>query len=213
MYDETFLNRGAEYLDRFKENLEIAVESEAPLMMIPPFARNGNMGPESDRREWIGYFSEIFPLASKARIPLALESTGLLDSPIISADDILEVLHAIPGMKVVFDNGNTSTADDPLAAFERLLPWIIHIHFKDSQISDVSKAGFTVRRNGKYMRQASIGTGSQDLHAIFRMLKETGYDKWITLESSDPDRSIPIKDVLKENIRLIKLWEKEYADE
>jgi hypothetical protein len=44
------------------------------------------------------------------------------------------------------------------------------------------------------------------------MLKADQYDKYITLESSDPDRIIPIAKVLKENIRLISIWDKEYSN-
>jgi sugar phosphate isomerase/epimerase len=212
MYDESFVQRDSNYLERFKENLEIAVEANAPLMMIPPFGIINQTDLKAGRQEWIKYFAEVYPLAQNANMPLALESTGLADSPITSADEIFEVLNNVPGMKLVFDNGNISTADEPLSAFKRLQPWIIHVHFKDNIISDVNKDGFLVRRNGKYMRSVAIGKGCQDLRSIYKMLKADQYDKYITLESSDPDRIIPIAKVLKENIRLISIWDKEYSN-
>ena len=209
MYDESFVNREADYLDRFKEHLEIAVDAEAPHIMIPPFARVNSKGLEEDRKEWIGYFEEIFPLAEAAGIPLTLESTGLPDSPIVSAEEHLEVFRHVPGLKLVFDNGNTFCADDPLNAFQTLLPWIIHVHLKDTYISDVSDGISMKKRNGKYTRQAMIGRGQQDLRTFLKLVSAVGYNRWITLESSDPERKIPITEVLINNISLIRSWEKE----
>ena len=209
MYDETFVNRGSDYLDRFKEHLEIAVDAESPQMMIPPFGRINSKGMEEDRKEWIGYFQEVYPLAEAAGMMLTLESTGLPDSPIVSAAEHLEVFESVPGMKLVFDNGNTFCADDPLTAYQKLFPRIIHIHLKDTYISDISD-GISLRtRNGKFTRQAMIGRGQQDLRSFLKLVDDSGYDGWITLESSDPERKIPITKVLINNISLIRSWEKE----
>lgn len=209
MYDETFINRGADYLDRFKEHLETAVEAGAPHVMIPPFARIDSRGLDEDRKEWIEYFSEIYPLAESAGMPLTLESTGLPDSPIVKGDEIMEVLNAVPGLKVVFDNGNTYSADDPVSAFLKLKEWIIHVHLKDNHISNEPDGRGMLKRNGKYMRPALIGTGNQDLFGFLKLLKENGYNRWITLESSDPDRVIPISEALKGNVELVKRLERE----
>ena len=178
-------------------------------MMIPPFGRVNSKGILEDRKEWIEYFAEVYPLAQAAGMTLTLESTGLQDSPIVTADEILEVLQAVPQLKVVFDNGNTATADNPLSAYKRLLPWIIHVHLKDNHISEIKKEGFLIRRNNQYMRSALIGTGNLDLKSFLRLLKDTNYNSYITLESSDPNKVIPIKESLKGNVRLINQWEDE----
>lgn len=209
MYDETFVNREKGYLDKFKEHLEIAVDANVPHMMIPPFGRVDSKGLSEDRKEWIEYFSEVYPLAKAAGMTLTLESTGLPNSPIVTANEILEVLAAVPQLKVVFDNGNTFTADNPLTAYKKLLPYITHVHLKDNHISNIEKEGFSLRRNNKYMRSALIGTGNQDLKGFLNLLKETNYDSWITLESSDPDKIIPITEALKGNVELINQWELE----
>ena len=209
MYDESFVNREKDYLDHFKAHLEIAVDANVPHMMIPPFGRVNSKGILEDRKEWIEYFAEVYPLAQAAGMTLTLESTGLQDSPIVTADEILEVLQAVPQLKVVFDNGNTATADNPLSAYKRLLPWIIHVHLKDNHISEINRDGFLIRRNHQYMRSALIGTGNLDLKSFLRLLKDTNYNSYITLESSDPNKVIPIKESLKGNVRLINQWEEE----
>ena len=209
MYDEAFVNRENNYLDKFKEHLEIAVDAGAPHVMIPPFTRVNSKGLEEDRKEWTEYFAEVYPLAEAAGMPLTLESTGLPDSPIVKADEILEVLHAVPGLKVVFDNGNTFSADEPLSACRKLFPWTIHVHLKDNHISDEPDGRAMLKRNGKYMRPALIGTGKQDLRGFLRLLQELRYDRWITLESSDPDKIIPISESLKGNVELVNRWEQE----
>ena len=209
MYDETFVNRESNYLDKFKEHLEIALDAGAPHVMIPPFARVDSKGLEEDRKEWTEYFAEIYPLAKAAGMPLTLESTGLPDSPIVKADEILEVLEAVPGLKVVFDNGNTFSADDPVSAYRKLLPWIIHVHMKDSYISDVPCEKAILRRNGKYLRPALIGQGDYDLCGFLKLLQETGYDRWITLETSDPERIVPIQEALKTVAERVTHWEQE----
>ena len=209
MYDEAFVNRESNYLDNFKAHLEIAVDAGAPHVMIPPFARINSKGLDEDRKEWTEYFAEISPLAEAAGMPLTLESTGLPDSPIVKADEILEVLNVVPYLKVVFDNGNTFSADDPLSACRKLFPWIIHVHLKDNHISSEPDGKAVLKRNGKYMRPALIGTGNQDLRGFLRLLQEHRYDRWITLESSDPDRMIPIAEALKGNVELITRWKQE----
>lgn len=209
MYDETFVNRESNYLDKFKEHLEIALDAGAPHVMIPPFARVDSKGLEEDRKEWTEYFAEVYPLAEAAGMPLTLESTGLPDSPIVKADEILEVLEAVPGLKVVFDNGNTFSADDPVSAYRKLLPWIIHVHMKDSTVLDSPCDGAILRRNGKYMRSALIGDGDLDLCGFLSLLESTGYDRWITLETSDPERIIPIQEALKTVAERVNFWEQE----
>lgn len=209
MYDETFVNRESNYLDKFKEHLEIAVDAGAPHLMIPPFARINSKGLAEDRKEWTEYFAEVYPFAKAAGMTLTLESTGLPDSPIVKADEILEVLEAVPGLKVVFDNGNTFTADEPFSAYRKLLPWIIHVHMKDSSVLDSPCDRAILRRNGKYMRAALIGDGDLDLCGFLSLLESTGYDRWITLETSDPERIIPIQDALKTVAERVNCWEQE----
>lgn len=80
---------------------------------------------------------------------------------------------------------------------------------KDNHIFNKPDGRAMLKRNGKYMRPALIGTGNQDLRGFLTLLKENGYDRWITLESSDPDRVIPIADALKGNVELVKRWEQE----
>lgn len=209
MYDESFVNRENNFLDKFKEHLEIAIDANAPHMMIPPFGRVNSKGLVEDRKEWIEYFSIVYPIAKAAGMTLTLESTGLANSPIVSANEILEILNAVPGLKVVFDNGNTFTADDPIEAYKKLQPWIVHVHLKDSYVQDTIKEGFLIRRNNKYMRSALIGHGDQDLRTFLKLLNDSDYNSWITLESSDPNKVIPIDEALKANVNLITQWELE----
>ena len=47
------------------------------------------------------------------------------------SDDILLAIEAAPKLKVTFDNGNHAVFEDPVKAFHKLAPYVIHAHFKD----------------------------------------------------------------------------------
>ena len=62
--------------------------------------------------------------------------TGFRNSPITTAAEALEVLHAVPGLMCTLDAGNMETAGPALNAYTVLKDYVVHFHLKDWKISD-----------------------------------------------------------------------------
>lgn len=195
---ECFMTGNNNYKDEFKRYLEAAIVLGAPMIMIPPFSIINQKSLAEDRKKWTAYYAEMFPLAKSADITLTLESTGLIDSPIVSSSEVLEVLDAVPGLKLVFDIGNTYTADDPISAFSILKGYIVHVHIKDYLVTDTPIfSGSRFRRNGKYCTNVIVGHGNIGIEKICDFIDQSGYDKYGNLETNDPRGIIPADIVMK----------------
>lgn len=180
-----FIKRQPDYLDDFKYSLEDAVAMGAPILMLPPFPRQDQTSLEDDRKAWTEYYAQAMPLAQQAGITLTLESTGMKDSPITTADEVLEVLHAVPGLKVTYDNGNVATADDPKSAYLSQKDYVVHFHLKDWKISDSPFPGAEKKRCGKYYADVLIGKGDLELRDFWNSIDSRGRTLFVTIESFD----------------------------
>lgn len=180
---ERFVRREANPLDPVKQGIDDALTLGAGIMMLPPFPRQPASSMEQDRREWIEFYREAAPLVAEAGIVPTLESTGFANSPVTTADEMLEVLAAVPELRLTFDNGNIATAEDPLAAWRRCRDAVVHVHFKDWHVTDAPAADAERKRNGRYFAMALLGEGDLALDALWRELRAGGYHGYINLET------------------------------
>ena len=99
-------------------------------------------------------------------------------------------------LKICFDTGHHSYAGfDPVAFMKRHMNRISYMHFKD--IDPVVKAEAIERRTGFYDACGqgifcNLGKGDVDFPAVRKVLLETGYEGWCTVEQDcdpllDPD--------------------------
>lgn len=204
--NSAFVRREENALDDFKRSLDFACELGAPVLMLPPFPRQGQVSLSEDRKEWTEFYALILPLVQKAGLTLTLESTGIINSPIVTADEVLEVLHQVPGLKCTLDHGNMETAGSALDAYTRLKEYVVHFHLKDWKITDTPHPGGTLKRCGKYFSDAVIGTGDMDLEAFWKTVDPAGRELYVNIETMDfvnPDATAA---VLKQTARLLQNW-------
>ena len=206
MIKEKFLNYDKTYMDDFKASLEDAVIMGAPVMMLPPFPRKGDTTMEEDRNAWIEYYAQAYPLAKQAGVVLTLESTGYYNSPITTADEVLQVLNAVPGLKLTFDHGNTATADDPVAAYHSLKDYIVHMHLKDWKIYDTPQADTTPKRNGKHFADMLIGEGDLDIRTFWDQVDARCKELYVNLETRDFTNPYAARESLKKVSDLLRTW-------
>ena len=206
MLKQKFLQRKNDYLDEFRESLDDACTLGAPILMLPPFARQNQVSMEDDRKEWIEYYSQALPLAQKAGITLTMESTGVSNSPIVTTEEVLEVLHAVPGLKLTLDHGNMQTACDATAVYPLLKDYVVHFHLKDWKIYDSAQPGTTLKRNGKYFADATIGQGDLDLKGFWNHVDEAGRQLYVNLETSDYSEKKDIRCTLKQVADMLRNW-------
>ena len=201
-----FQRREPDYLDEFKQSLEDAYELGAPILMLPPFGRDNQKSLEEDRKDWIEYYAQAYPLAKEAGITLTLESTGMKNSPIVTADEVLEVIRQVPGLKLTFDQGNTATADDPLEASRKLRDHIVHIHLKDWKIYDHQEPDSLEKRNGKFFANAVIGEGDMELKKFWDETDSRLRDLYVNLETHDFSVAKDHAAVMRKVSDLLRNW-------
>ena len=186
-----FIEESPDALDEFKRSVDDALTLGAPLMMIPPFAHRRVMPPAEDRKLWIEHFRMMLPVAREAGLVLTFESTAMDRSPIVTADETLEVLHAVPGLSLTFDNGNVATAENDADSFRKVKNYVEHVHFKDWIITDDPIPGSDRKRDGRFYTLALIGKGSIDFRETWKAIRESGYDGYVNLETCAPGEDLP----------------------
>ena len=206
MIKRKFIERKPDYLDDFKYSLEDAHILGAPILMLPPFPRENQKSMEDDRKAWTEYYAQACPLAQEAGITLTLESTGYRHSPITTADEVLEVLGQVPGLKVTYDHGNTATADDPVQAYLKLKDHIVHFHLKDWKITDREVPGSDLKRDGRYYRDAVIGEGDLELKKFWDAVDSRGRELYVNLETHDYTEARDHAGVLRKVSDALRNW-------
>jgi hypothetical protein len=81
-----FVQRSKDALDDFKRSLEFACILGAPVMMQPPFPRVEQLSKEDDFNAWKEFYAQTLPLAEACNITLTTEATGVINSPVTTAE-------------------------------------------------------------------------------------------------------------------------------
>ena len=85
---------------------------------------------------------------------------------------------------LLVDMGNFICVDeDPAIAVSRVAPYAIHVHIKDMFVRDEpSDFICSPTRGGRYFGGAVVGEGDIPVKRCLRILKQAGYDDYVSLE-------------------------------
>jgi sugar phosphate isomerase/epimerase len=167
-------------IDHTRRALSLCAELGAPHITTEP---GGPIAEGQTRQQAIDLFVEALkPLAEHAHdcgVLLLIEpEPGLL---LETTDQYLEVAGRVnaPSIGLNFDVGHAFCVKEDLpAAIAKLAPQIRHYHVEDISAERVH-------------HHLVPGTGTIDFAAVFRAIKQTGYDGWVTVELypfvEDPD--------------------------
>ena len=201
-----FQTGAADWKDEYRTLFDNAAILGAPVVMIPPFAIQGKSRQEAYKL-WKEYFVTVAEEAEKYPFTLTLESTGMNTSPVVTGEEVLEILQAAPGLKVTFDAGNTSTACDFLKAYDLLKDYVVHFHLKDWKIYDKPVAGALFGRDGKYRTDVMIGEGDMNLKAFWDIvLPEQKKNCYVNLETLDFTGKLSKKEATRKVADLLRNW-------
>ena len=93
------------------------------------------------------------------------------------------------------DIGNFMCADcEPVKAVAVAAPYTFHVHAKDFlfKVGDVPRPqGFFGTLGGNHLRGTVVGHGVVNVKGCITVLKNAGYDKWISLEFEGMEDNIP----------------------
>lgn len=185
LYNETDDENKAE-IERLKKQLDIAKILGAKVMrhdvcynlgksgnarsfdlMLPTIAKNAR---------------EVTEYAQTLGIKTCSENHGFIAQ---DSDRVERLFNAVnhDNYGLLVDMGNFLCAgEDPIAAVSRVAPYAVHAHAKDAVISDYPISGAFMTRNGRYFKGCVIGEGCVPVARCIAILKNAGYDGFLSLE-------------------------------
>lgn len=118
-------------------------------------------------------------------ITTSLENHGYY---VQASDRVQSVVHAVdrPNFKTTLDVGNFLCVDEnPVTAVKKNLPYASMVHIKDFYVRPSYRnpgEGWFKSTGGNYLRGAIAGHGDIDLYEILRIVKQSGYDGYLSIE-------------------------------
>ena len=171
-----------------------------------PTAGRASEAEQMSNAEWRDFVTRIATIAQMGTEEYGLtvsihpHAAGFMDfEPEI--ERLLEEIDA-DILKICFDTGHHSYAGyDPVAFMQRHMDRISYMHFKD--IDPVVKESVVANRTDFYQACGegifcNLGQGDVDFHAVRRLLLDSGFSGWCTVEQDcDPTLDIsPIEDAI-----------------
>ncbi|MFP4058768.1 MAG: sugar phosphate isomerase/epimerase family protein [Candidatus Brocadiia bacterium] len=149
--------------------------------------------------EWVvECIDACLPTAEECGVRLALENhykDAFWQQPEFAqkAEVFLRILERLdsPTLGVQFDPSNAILAgDDPLELLRAVAGRLVTVHASDrslepgASLDDLREADGTLGYSPK-LRHGQVGQGLNDYDAIFAILREAGFDGWISVEDGD----------------------------
>lgn len=129
-----------------------------------------------------------------------------------ASDRVQRVLHAVdrPNFKTTLDIGNFMCVDEnPVVGVMKNLPYASLIHFKDFYFRPFDEhpggGDWFLSANGNYMRGAIVGQGDIDIRKIVKLIKQSGYDGYITVEFEGMEECKSASRIAMDNLR--RFWD------
>ena len=159
-----------------------------------PFSSNT---PENFEKEFplmLEGVRELYAYAKEKGITTTLENHGFFCN---GADRLIRIINAsgCPDLKMTLDVGNFMCVDDdPVSAVKKCLPYAAIIHFKDfyvrakdrlpgqTEMFNCSNGSWFETLSGKMLRGSILGQGDLDIPTIIRLIKESSFDGYLSLE-------------------------------
>jgi sugar phosphate isomerase/epimerase len=161
---------------------------------------SGQNRPGLDRKRTVGWcvemIKEAVAYAKDRGVIINIENhykDGYWEYPefALQSEVFLEIVEQIdsPFFGVNFDPSNTIVAgEDPLELLQKIKSRVVSMHASDrylkgGSLTDLRKLDLDpIYGYAKTIQHGVIGKGLNDYDAIFRILKEAGFDGWISIE-------------------------------
>lgn len=177
-------------ISKAKEAVDLAGEFATEVLMLVPQAQE-NIS-EYSREELadslVSHWIPVVQYAKEKGIHTVIEDTPDLRIPLCTTEELRYVLERVPGMELVYDSGNMILVDeDPVAYFDTFASQTGHIHLKDMMVTDASNMFADTAKDGRKMTAAPSGRGMLDFETLISHIKDSGYDRCLTVEYAKGD--------------------------
>ena len=183
----------AKQLDDLKRGVDTASELDVNLMRV--FSGNYRDGYTlEDGMDWI-----VEGLAAGAEyahqhgVTLALENHGKMAGRSDQVKTIIDQVDS-PALRANLDTGNfLLVGQNPVDAARELAGLIALVHLKDFGLAAPDETGHTYEGlDGRQYVGTAVGEGMVDLAEIVRILDNTGYTGWLSLEYEGNDDPLTV---------------------
>ena len=187
-----FLNRDPDgEVERLKGEVDVCAALSAKLMR-----HDAAWGYNGENRAYNGFENALPILAEGCRrvteyaatkgIRTMTENHGQFCQESARVERLINAV-GHPNYGALIDVGNFLCADEePEKAVGRLAPYAFHVHCKDFHFKSgngiAPTDGFFTTRSGNYLRGAIIGHGCVPIYQCLKILKNAGYDGYLTVE-------------------------------
>ncbi|WP_169087386.1 sugar phosphate isomerase/epimerase family protein [Paenibacillus sp. PL91] len=151
----------------------------------------------------------IADYAAQYGITTTIENHGF---SVQSSDRVQRVLLAVdrPNFKTTLDVGNFMCVDEnPIIGVKKNLPFASLIHFKDFYFRPYDQhpggGDWFLTSNGNYLRGAIVGHGDIEIRKIVKLIKQSGYDGYITIEFEGMEECKSASRIAMDNLR--RFWD------
>ena len=178
-------------VDRLKSEVDVAVA-----LGVKGMRHDATSGYTGEKSKYMGFenalpvivagYRAVSEYAKDKGIKIMIENHGFFCQDSTRVERIIQgVSHENFGALV--DIGNFLCVDeDPVTAVSRVAPFASYVHAKDFHIKSGSELkpcdGFFATRGGNFLRGAILGHGNVPVMQTLSILKNAGYDGFITLE-------------------------------
>lgn len=206
-----FLCRDVEgEIRRVEKNIDIAAEAGIPLM------RHDIAADFYEGYEGVPTFEAVLPTvaaairevadyAAKKGVTTCSENHGRLFQ---DSDRMLRLFTEVnrPGYRYLCDIGNFGGVDECCStAVSKLLPMVCHVHAKDSFVRSGMwpdpGEGWSLSRGGNYRRATIFGQGSQPAFQCLKILYNSGYRGFVSLEYEGIEETLMAIRISMNNLR------------
>lgn len=147
---------------------------------------------------------EVADYARKKGVTTCSENHGRL---VQDSDRMLQVFTAVnhPNYRYLCDIGNFGGVDEDCAiAVSKLLPFIVHVHAKDAFVRSGMRPdpgrGWNQTRAGNYRRATIFGHGDQPTYQCLKIIHQSGYNGYVSLEFEGIEDTLPAIEISMENL-------------
>lgn len=150
---------------------------------------------------------EIADYAAQYGITTSVENHGYY---IQASDRVQTLVQAVdrPNFRTTLDVGNFMCADeDPVAAVKNNIPYASMVHIKDFYLRPAALNpgdGWFRTASGNFLRGAIAGHGDINLRESIRIIKESGFDGYFSIEFEGMEDSLQGTKIGLENVK--RFW-------
>lgn len=170
--------------DAFYHCDKAALLGSEKIMLIPGFySKNDKEVMRAEREKMIAAMKAVCVYAHEKGLTPTIEDFDDFMSPISTSERMLGFIEEVPYLKVTFDTGNFMfSAESENYAFERLKPYIVHVHCKDRSMTPDERCEMKCAVDGTEMYACPTGDGCVAVGHIVGELLKSGYDGIFTIE-------------------------------